>query len=185
MSAWLAPGSFSIGTEPVAGGRPDDAVSEAASHTRLLLAPVLTRSYAARELPVYCDRIERTIAHNVQCALSSAKRVRAHITTHTETILRVGNCGNPIEPVDLWQDEAIDDAGSRPCPIGFADARCVTTSWHVGACPKRSKALVRSIPESLRALAQNLTFIGANWHRLYFYSRPQVATLRRRTSLPA
>jgi hypothetical protein len=53
------------------------------------------------------------------------------------------------------------------------------------ACPKRSKALVRSIPKSLRALAQNLTFIGANWHRLYFYSRPQVATLRRRTSLPA
>jgi hypothetical protein len=53
LSAWLAPGSFSIGIEPVAGGRPDDAVSEAASHTRLLLAPVLTRSYAARELPVY------------------------------------------------------------------------------------------------------------------------------------
>ena len=60
---------------------------------------------------------------------------------------------------------------SWPCPIGFADARCMMTSWHARRVPEALTALVRSIPESLRALAQNLTFIGANPHRLYFYSQ--------------
>ena len=60
---------------------------------------------------------------------------------------------------------------SWPCPIGFADARCMMQAGTQGASPKGSKALVRSIPESLRALAQNLPFIGANPHRLYFSSQ--------------
>lgn len=42
-----------------------------------------------------------------------------------------------------------------------------------GAFPKRSKILVRSIPDGLRGLAHNVNLIGANRHRLPCYSQPQ------------